>query len=176
MVTKIWCSVCCKYPEIVRGRQHPGQRQLVDCDAYTSGTNNVKLSAVRAHKKSEGHDAARHAAFAEDEPDEMPICKSIRVLQKDDNAKMCKLFNTAYYLCKQERPFSEFPGLLKFQMSQGVIVNLGETYKNDMACRKFTESIAEIFESDLRKALAVKQPGSYISIMFDGTSDKSLPE
>ena len=173
-MTEIWCRLCRIYPEIAKARQHPGQRELADCDAYIVGTNNVELCAVRDHEKTEGHEAERQAAFAEDTPHETPIYRSIRVLQQEDNAKMCKLFNSAYCLYKEERPFTEFPGLLKFQSTQGI--SLGETYNNDMACWKFTESIAKIFESNLRKSLAAKQPGSYVSIMFDGTSGKSLSE
>ena len=173
-MTEIWCRLCRIYPEIAKARQHPGQRQLADCNAYIVGTNNVKLCAVRDHEKTEGHEAARQAAFAKDTPHETPIYRSIRVLgQLEDNAKMCNLFNSAYYLYKEQRPFTEFPGLLKFQSTQGI--SLGETYNNDMACRKFTESKAKIFESNLRKSLAAKQ-GSYVSIMFDGTSGKSLSE
>ena len=174
IVSKIWCRVCRKFPDIAKSRQHDGQRQLVDCDAYIVGTNNVKISAARDHEKSEGHVAASRAAFAKENPEETPIYKSVRVLQQDDNDKMCKIFNTAYYLCKEERPFHEFPNLIKFQSRQGIV--LGETYRNDIACRKFAESIADVFVLDLKKRLGAKQPGSYVSIMFDGTSDKSLSE
>ena len=51
----------------------PGQRQLADCDAYIVGTNSVKLCAVHDHEKTEGHEAARQAAFAKDTPHETPI-------------------------------------------------------------------------------------------------------
>ena len=40
-----------------------------------------------------------------------------------------KLFNTAYYIAKNERPFSDFNQLCTLQVKNGV--TLGETYLND---------------------------------------------
>ena len=53
-----------------------------------------------------------------------------------------KLFNTAYYIAKNERPFSDFNQLCTLQVKNGV--TLAETYLNDKCCREFIETISEV--------------------------------
>lgn len=55
-----------------------------------------------------------------------------------------KLFNTAYYIAKNERPFSDFNQLCTLQVKNGV--TLAETYLNDKCCREFIETISEVME------------------------------
>ena len=100
--------------------------------------------------------------------------KSVCVLHEEENIRMVKLFNAAYYLAKEERPFTDYPGFIKFEEKQGIAH--GQSYCNPMACRKFVEAISEVFEKELKNTLAAKRPGSYLSIMFDGANDKSLSE
>ena len=61
--------------------------------------------------------------------------------------KLIKLFNTAYFVAKEEMPFSSFKGLCGLQIKNDV--ELGKTYFNDHACKNFIESSAEILEDDL---------------------------
>ena len=73
MVTRIWCNICKVYPAAAIGRQHDGQRQLVDCDAFIKGTTNVKRSAVNDHERADGHEAARLSKLAASQPENTPI-------------------------------------------------------------------------------------------------------
>ena len=175
-VTKIWCKICREFPEEATRQQHNGQKQFVDCEAYINGTNNVKICAVKAHSKSEGHEAARKASVAACNPESTPIAKSFRVLKKEENDKLVKLFNVAYYIAKEEKPFRDFPTLVKFELKKQGVDHLTTAYHNDKACRNFVESIAEVMEEELKHDLTEKRPGSYISIMFDGATDKALTE
>ena len=174
IVHKIWCKYCKEFPDIAQSCQNVGQQQFVDCQAYINGTSNVKLNCVKSHENTDGHQDAKKAHVARYKPTETPIFKSVRLLQKDEQEKMVKLFNAAYYIVKNEMAFKDFPGLVKFEAKQGV--ELGQTYCNANACRKFAEAISDVFENDLKSTLAAKRPGSYLSILFDGANDKSLSE
>ena len=63
-LVKIWCKYCREFPDVAQGRQHRGQKQFVDCEAYINGTNNVKRCTVQHHEKSDGHMDARKASMA----------------------------------------------------------------------------------------------------------------
>ena len=90
---------------------------------------------------------------------------------EDKNA--CRiLFNSAYYLAKQERPFSDFPDLLKLQ-EKNKMPGIKECCRNDRAAANFTDSITkvtkDIFAKDLAKA-------RYFRILSDGNTDSSVTE
>jgi len=62
-----------------------------------------------------------------------------------------KLFRTAYFLAKKERPFSDFPELLQLQNLNGL--NLGKTYNNDKSAKVFIENIAQLYKDELKELL-----------------------
>ena len=65
------------------------------------------------------------------------------------NSRSC--LNTAYYLAKNGRPFSDFNQLCILQVKNGV--SLGETHLNDKRCREFIEAIAEGMKRDQKEAI-----------------------
>lgn len=79
-----------------------------------------------------------------------------------------KLFNTAYYIAKNERPFSDFNQLCTLQVKNGV--TLAETYLNDKCCREFIETIFEVMEHVTRDMMNNAHP-RFFSLMGDGGSD-----
>ena len=64
------------------------------------------------------------------------------------------LFNTAYFIAKRERPYTDFEHLCQLQIKNGL--NLGHTYMNDHACHDFiafeSQVIKEQLACDLKKA------------------------
>ena len=70
--------------------------------------------------------------------------------------KLIKLFNTAYFVAKEEMPFSSFKGLSGLQIKNDV--ELGKTYFNNHACKNFIESSAEILKADLSEKLNNASP------------------
>ena len=55
------------------------------------------------------------------------------------------LFNSAYYLAKQQWPFSDFPGLLKLQ-EKNKTPRIKKCYRNNRAVANFTDSIAKVIK------------------------------
>ena len=71
---------------------------------------------------------------------------------EDKNA--CRiLFNSAYYLAKQEQPFSGFPDLLKLQ-AKNKTTGIKECYRNDRAAANVTDCIAKVTKDSFSKDLA----------------------
>ena len=90
---------------------------------------------------------------------------------EDKNA--CQiLFNSAYYLAKQERPFSGSPDLIKLQ-EKNKTPRINECYRNDRVAANFTDSIAKVTKGSFAKNLAKAR---YFCILSDGSTDSSVTE
>ena len=89
---------------------------------------------------------------------------------EDKNARI--LFNSAHYLAKQERPFSDFPDLLKLQEKDKTL-GIKECYRNDRAAANFTDSIVKVAKDSFAKDLAKAR---YFCILSDGSTDCSVTE
>ena len=90
---------------------------------------------------------------------------------EDKNA--CRiLFNSAYNLAKQERPFYDFPDLFKLQ-EKNKMPGIKKCYRNDRAAANFTDSIAKVTEDSFAKDLAKAR---YFCILSDGSKDSSVTE
>ena len=88
---------------------------------------------------------------------------------KDKNA--CQLlFNSAYYLGKQEQPFSDFPDLLKLQ-KKNKMPGIKECYRNDRATGNFTGSIAKVTKDSFAKDLAKAR---YFYVPIGGSTDSGI--
>ena len=63
---------------------------------------------------------------------------AVRRLNEDQLQKLAVCFNTAYWIAKNELPFTLYPSVLELQTVNGLNgVDLAETYKSDNACRRF---------------------------------------
>ena len=81
-------------------------------------------------------------------------------------------FNSAYYLLKQERPFSDYPQLLKLQ-TKSRVEPIGLTYLHVRAAATFAEVIGDVHHRSLKEKLAKAR---YYSVLNDGSSDTSGSE
>ena len=113
------------------------------------GTTSIKKDSIKSHCLSEPHKRAADLElksklgailFMESVIDNTPIGQSIRrMCAKNENA--CRvLFNSTYYLVKQERPLSDFPKLLKLQ-EKNCTPAIKECYRNDRAAGNFLDVI-----------------------------------
>ncbi len=74
-----------------------------------------------------------------------PLEKGFQKLDELD--KMDKLFRTAFYLVKNERPFKDFAGLIELQNRNDA--RLGATYCNDKAAQTFEREVADHYADNL---------------------------
>ena len=73
---------------------------------------------------------------------------------------------------KQERPFSDYPQLLKIQ-TKNRVKPIGSSYLHERAAATFAEVIGDVHHRSLKEKLAKAQ---YYSVLNDGSSDTSVSE
>ncbi|XP_073532536.1 zinc finger protein 862-like [Phyllobates terribilis] len=89
-------------------------------------------------------------------------------MDEDIFKHMTILFNVAYYIAKNNRPFTDFEGLLELTEKLGSAVR--QEYANDKRCKEFISHIAEIIRKNLISEL---KEAKYVSLMLDGSTDKA---
>lgn len=85
--------------------------------------------------------------------------------------KLKKLFEIAYFVAKLELPFTTYENLCGLEMKHGV--DLGQTYRNDKACKNFVLTISENVKCDLTDLLTSCR---FIGVMADGVTDVGTRE
>ncbi|XP_073524940.1 zinc finger protein 862-like [Phyllobates terribilis] len=89
-------------------------------------------------------------------------------MDEDIFKHMTILFNVAYYTAKNNRPFTDFEGLLELTEKLGSAVR--QEYANDKRCKELISHIAEIIRKNLISEL---KEAKYVSLMLDGSTDKA---
>ena len=75
-------------------------------------------------------------------------------------------FDIAYMMAKEGIAFNKMKSLYELEERHGV--NLGDGYKNDLACSSFVAYIAQDLKMDLTKSL---KTANFFSIQMDGSTD-----
>ena len=101
-----------------------------------------------------------------------PIRSAFKRMHEKDKKNLRTKFNTAYYLAKRERPFSDYPSLLELQ-TKNHVPDFGSSYLNDRAAAKFTKVIASVEKDKLAESISKAR---YYSILNDGSTDSSVNE
>ena len=57
-VVKVWCKFCRRKPEIVK-KWNKTTGKVTDVDSYVTGTTNVKMTNIKRHEISKGHQMAK---------------------------------------------------------------------------------------------------------------------
>ena len=149
--------------------------------SWIFGTENVSKDAVEKHSKTEPHvrtiklskqENLGEENFREEVVMNSQIAKSfLRVHPADKNSLRVK-FNTTYYVIIKERPFTDYPDLLKLQAKNG-IENFGSCYGNTDASAYFRAYIGKVLHEDLKHLIS---KSNYYSVLLDGSTDSSVTE
>ena len=115
------CKVCKAHPKVASG------------SSFIQGCSTFKSETLEKHLKSSAHCKAMLAENATRNPEETPIAAGIARMSAEMGEHLRVLFRTAFYIAKEEKPFSDFPGLCQLQALNGV--NIQQQYVNDKACR-----------------------------------------
>lgn len=136
-----------------------------------TGCSTVKKESLVYHVKSVVHERAVSAKLAKqlkDQNETTPIEKGFQKADEKALIKMDKLFRTAYYIAKNERPFTDFKDLLQLQKINGL--DVGETYFTNKAAKEFVSNITEVLFDELKKLL---HDADYFSVFCDGSTDRT---
>lgn len=158
---KMYCKYCLEVNE------HADKNS-----SFYKGSDNFRIGVIRAHNKSKQHLRCADVYRSKRNP-QNPIEQGLRNMESAVQGKLMKLFNTAYFVAKEEMPFSSFKSLCELQIKNDV--ELGNTYFNDHACKNFIESSAEILKADLSEKLNNASP-RFFSAMADGSTDSGIIE
>ena len=158
---KMYCKYCLEVNE------HADKNS-----SFYKGSDNFRIGVIRAHNKSKQHLRCADV-YRSKRNSQNPIEQGLRNMESAVQGKLMKLFNTAYFVAKEEMPFSSFKSLCELQIKNDV--ELGNTYFNDHACKNFIESSAEILKADLSEKLNNASP-RFFSAMADGSTDSGIIE
>ena len=145
------------------------------------GSNNVEKDSVKKHIASDQHKAAKKLSlqsalgasnYHEEVVRNTPIGRGLRKMHEKDKESLIIKFNTAYYLAKKERPFSDYEDLLKLQIKNKV-PGIKMNYKNERTAAIFTDYIGSVIQDSLKKDLS---DCFYFSCLNDGSTDSSTIE
>ncbi|KAL9978046.1 hypothetical protein ACROYT_G015523 [Oculina patagonica] len=130
-------SVCCNAPEVA------GKNQ------FLTGCSSTKKETMQKHAISKNHMCAQAAVLAKQKPvRETVVAQSFSKGRKDQEEKdrraVAVKMTTAYFLAKEEIPFSKFQGLINLQRKNGL--ELTSTYSNNKTCTEMVSVIGKMFK------------------------------
>ena len=101
---------------------------------------------------------------------EGPIAQSLARRRKEqeekDRREEAVMIMTAYFLAKEEIPFSKFPGLIDLQIKNGL--ELTYTFANNKTCVEMVYFLGKMFEE---VTAGETSKSNYISVLADGATD-----
>ena len=139
---------------------------------FVIGGTNMKRTTLTAHEASDGHSVAvEHERNRTARPGTSITEQSIQKMNRAVFDKLDKLFRNAHAIAKNNRPFSDYVWMATLDERKGLF--LGETYRNEKACKEFIHSIANM-EKD--KVTAEMKDVKFITVVSDGSTDVSVSE
>ncbi|XP_033981881.1 E3 SUMO-protein ligase KIAA1586-like [Trematomus bernacchii] len=89
--------------------------------------------------------------------------------QKDILASTHNVFRTAYYIAKNNRPYSDHPGLIELQMINGV--NVGRVLHSNVTCTDIVHFISKEMREALLASIKVTRPK--LTVLVDESTSLS---
>ena len=129
---KMFCSYCKQF-----------NKTTASNNKFVSGCESMRLENVRSHETSGAHKLS-HSAFLNEQksPSEQPIVKAVINMEKQDMELMKKLFTTAFFIGKHEKPYTDFVKLTELQAKNYEDEMLTEHYNSDKQAKEFIHFIA----------------------------------
>ena len=167
IVATVWCDVCRKFEESIRGMKNFS-------NVWIEGSSNHKTSNITDHASSEQHKTAMsrlriHQAKARNEKitTYSAIAKSLLTISDSEKAALRKKFDICFVMAKEGIPFAKYPVLFDLEARHGC--GLGISYKNAGSARSFTYYIAE---SQRQSFINLFSSVPYFSFLLDGSTDE----
>lgn len=106
-----------------------------------------------------------------EKPQSSKMAKSAKQVDNKNSIVYEKLFNTAYYIARENKSFRKFPDMIELQKQNGV--DEGNNYINEKGCREFCMNMGEVLKDDTANNVKTAR---FISILSDGSTDKGIVE
>ena len=111
------------------------------------------------------------SSFADEIIKNSPIGRGLTKMATRNKEVLENRFNSAYYLTKKERPYSDFPDLIELQEKNGVKYHGSYQYK--WAAANFVDDCREVLKESFVDDLLC---ANYYFILMDGSTDSSVIE
>ncbi|XP_070580189.1 zinc finger protein 862-like [Ptychodera flava] len=139
---------------------------------FVIGSENFRHSSLVAHAQSKGHSVAiEHVKHRTAPCGTSSAEMALQKMNESVFSKLTNLFRNAHSICVNSRPFKDYVWMSSLDVMKGVEV--GETYRNDKACRQFITAISEVERERLQNETS---DNKFISIVSDGSTDVSVIE
>ena len=163
----MYCMVCRNYPKLAD----------ITSPLYrgTGGIGKYRLETLKSHNGSASHLKCVNRSQMDQGKADEPLPKLFKAAfskrDQETEARLHKLFNTAFYIASENLAFSKFKGLCDLQEKNGL--DFGSQYKNDKACRDFVEHIAAVEKEQSQEEI---KNARFLCVLADGSTDKSITE
>ena len=163
-VSSMKCKVCVQFKD-----------KLASCRnfsaAFIEGSRNLRASAFKDHARSDMHRRAMllfRKQSCTSVVEYAPIAKALCTLDASTEKRLRRKFEIAYFLCKENMPFTKMEVICQLEESHGVDLGLG--YKNRQACSVFVEYIAKEQRQNLADTLGKCK---FFAVQTDGSTDSA---
>jgi hypothetical protein len=121
---------------------------------------------IKKHNESSGHITAQKTV-ADAEMEVLPGIVSEQT--KQEHVATCRVFRTAYYIAKHDRPFTDHPDLVDLQQQNGL--SMGRVLHSNVICADIVDHVAH----DMRKKLLdlVIKSKAVMSVLIDESTSLS---
>lgn len=157
----MFCTACERFPNLADKKT-----KLVQ------GTDVLKRETLVLHTKSKAHIKCEEAKKATDNPTQQPLARAARRMLASKYKHLTVLFNTSYYVAKQNLSFLSFPSLCELQRKNSLPIE--DLYVNNQKCGEFIDHIATVMRQETQSSLTETQ--APFSIICDSSIDRALQE
>ncbi|XP_070574155.1 uncharacterized protein [Ptychodera flava] len=110
---------------------------------FVIGSENFRHSSLVAHAQSKGHSVAiEHVKHRTAPCGTSSAEMALQKMNESVFSKLTNLFRNAHSICVNSRSFKDYVWMSSLDVMKGVEV--GETYRNDKACRQFITAISQV--------------------------------
>ncbi|XP_016099508.1 zinc finger protein 862-like isoform X2 [Sinocyclocheilus grahami] len=149
-LNEMWCHVC---------RQYTVQSSRTS--AFIIGSKQFKIHTIKLHSQSNLHKKCLQLYKLRMHPDKTEdMCRN-----------MMTLFNAAYHLALEGRPFSDLRPLA--ELLKKCDLKVVDQYMNENDCQILIQHIARAFKEDLAEKIRLSP---FLSIIMDGQNDELLAD
>ncbi|PIK37367.1 putative zinc finger protein [Apostichopus japonicus] len=162
---QMFCSVCEQYPHLADKKT-----KLVQ------GTDILKRETLVLHSKSKAHFKCEEHKKVVENPCQQPLARAARRMQASKYKHLTVLFNTSYYVAKQNLSFMSFSGLCGLQEKNGIPVE--DQYVHNQKCGEFVEHIAAVLRDETQSSMNADSStrARPFSIICDSSTDRAMLE
>jgi len=172
VVTRLKCRVCTKHKARISGRKHFNNK-------WIEGAESIRTSNIRDHANADQHIHAmeieqREQAQAKGQSLVVPsgsIIEAFSKIGEQERSRLKVKFDIAYFVAIEKMAYTKYSKVCQLEVLHGV--DLGTSYRNDVACKTFCHFISQSKRQSLNNELT---KAKFFSLLLDGSTDCSNVE